>query len=68
MVAVEVPARTTWNWVPDETGIGKAVVDESQTAFEFVQSLAAELSRGRVDLPTCPDVANACNTRSTARN
>lgn len=57
MAAVQVPARTSWSWLPDETGIGKAVVDEGQSAFEFVQSLAAELSRGRVDLPTCPDVA-----------
>lgn len=31
---------------------------EHQGAFDFVQSLAAELSRGRIDLPTCPDVAN----------
>lgn len=28
-----------------------------QRSFEFVQSLAAELSRGRVDLPAYPDVA-----------
>jgi HD-like signal output (HDOD) protein len=33
-------------------------VDAFQTAFGFVQSLAAELSSGRIDLPTCPRVAS----------
>lgn len=57
-MAVDNSAPTSWSWLSDETGIGQAVVDDNQSAFEFVQSLAAELSRGRVDLPTCPDVAN----------
>lgn len=57
-MAVDTSVRTSWSWLPDETGIGQAVVDDNQSAFEFVQSLAAELSRGRVDLPTCPDVAS----------
>jgi len=57
-MAVDNSVRTSWSWLPDETGTGQALVDDNQSAFEFVQSLAAELSRGRVDLPTCPDVAN----------
>ena len=27
------------------------------TAFEFIKSLAAELSRGKVDLPSFPEIA-----------
>jgi len=57
-MAVDNSVRTSWSWLPDETGTGQALVDDNQSAFEFVQSLAAELSRGRVDLPTCPEVAN----------
>jgi HD-like signal output (HDOD) protein len=50
--------RTTWSWLPEDTpAADQAPLDERQSAFEFVQSLAAELSRGRVDLPTSPDVA-----------
>lgn len=48
---------TAWGWLPEDPAAAQATVDEHQTAFEFVQSLAAELSRGRVDLPTSPDVA-----------
>jgi HD-like signal output (HDOD) protein len=58
----------TWQWVPDDVAqasagtsaedAGAARADDYSTAFAFVQSLAAELSRGRVDLPTCPDVAS----------
>jgi HD-like signal output (HDOD) protein len=57
-MAVDNSVRTSWSWLPDETGTGQALVDDNQSAFEFVQFLAAELSRGRIDLPTCPDVAN----------
>jgi len=57
-MAVDNSVRTSWSWLPDETGTGQALVDDNQSAFEFVQSLAAELSRGRIDLPTCPEVAN----------
>jgi HD-like signal output (HDOD) protein len=50
--------RTTSSWLPDAApDVTQTPVDERQSAFEFVQSLAAELSRGRVDLPTSPDVA-----------
>lgn len=43
-----------------EHGGAEPVADagnDSQKAFEFVQSLAAELSRGKVELPSYPDVA-----------
>jgi HD-like signal output (HDOD) protein len=68
---VETPtaADATWQWVAD--GVESAApgaggddlvtttgADDYSTAFAFVQSLAAELSRGRVDLPACPDVAS----------
>ena len=39
-------------------GDGVVGVDGYQTAFGFVQLLATELSRGRIDLPTCPQVAS----------
>lgn len=32
--------------------------DDFRSAFDFVRSLAAELSRGRIDLPTFPEVAS----------
>lgn len=60
-------AEETWEWVDGEAGAAApgagapapvATADDYSTAFAFVQSLAAELSRGRVDLPTCPDVAS----------
>lgn len=61
-------SATTWQWLPSDddpapipaqaTAPADDPQDERETAFEFVQSLAAELSRGRIDLPTCPDVAN----------
>lgn len=38
---------------PDDT----AVQDPNSFAFAFVQELAKELSRGKVDLPSIPDVA-----------
>ena len=69
--SVEAPtaAEGTWEWVSEDgaaasaglTGTQDAAApsaDDYRTAFAFVQSLAAELSRGRVDLPTCPDVAS----------
>lgn len=50
--------RTTWSWLPEDApAADQTPLDERQSAFEFVQSLAAELSRGRIDLPTSPDVA-----------
>ena len=59
----------TWQWVGEDGGpaltepsgaedVATTRADDYSTAFAFVQSLAAELSRGRVDLPTCPDVAS----------
>ena len=62
-------ADATWQWVNDDVGAGSpdaggdqhvetSGADDYSTAFAFVQSLAAELSRGRVDLPTCPDVVS----------
>jgi HD-like signal output (HDOD) protein len=59
----------TWQWVTDGVDSGTPAAggddlvtttgaDDYSTAFAFVQSLAAELSCGRVDLPTCPDVAS----------
>jgi HD-like signal output (HDOD) protein len=69
-----VPGTTTvaWEWVTEKEPAGPlagsdsdgdsdavtANADDYSTAFAFVQSLAAELSRGRVDLPTCPEVAS----------
>ena len=61
-------ADAAWQWVTDDVGAGTPGADrpddvttpgadDYSTAFAFVQSLAAELSRGRVDLPTCPEVA-----------
>ena len=41
----------SWAWRVDETDAASG----RQTAFGFVQSLAQELSRGRIDLPTCPE-------------
>jgi HD-like signal output (HDOD) protein len=38
-------------------GESSAAAAAFQTAFEFVQALASELSRGTVDLPAYPDVA-----------
>ena len=49
--------RSTWSWLPDDEAGESSQVADHQSAFEFVQSLAAELSRGRVDLPTSPEVA-----------
>ena len=62
-------ADAAWQWVTDDVGAGTPGADrpddvttpgadDYSTAFAFVQSLAAELSRGRVDLPTCPDVVS----------
>jgi HD-like signal output (HDOD) protein len=68
---VESPTATadaTWQWVADDVvadspdggneSVATPGADDYSTAFAFVQSLAAELSRGRVDLPTCPDVVS----------
>lgn len=41
----------TWAWRVDSSDSPES----RQTAFGFVQSLAQELSRGRIDLPTCPE-------------
>jgi HD-like signal output (HDOD) protein len=61
--------RTTWSWLPDAgSAVTQTPVDERQSAFEFVQSLAAELSRGRVDLPTSPDVARQLQEALDADN
>lgn len=57
-MAQDSVSRTAWHWLPEEERKETTAAEDRQTAFEFVQSLAAELSRGRVDLPTCPDVAN----------
>jgi HD-like signal output (HDOD) protein len=63
-------ADATWQWVTDDHAVPVAAevsgaddapatsADDFSKAFAFVQSLAAELSRGRVDLPTCPDVVS----------
>ena len=62
-------AGATWQWANDDVGadtsgaerpddVPSPGADDYSTAFAFVQSLAAELSRGRVDLPTCPAVAS----------
>jgi HD-like signal output (HDOD) protein len=57
MVA-EPRGTDTWQWLPaDPPTPAAAAVDPRDSAVEFVQSLAEELSRGRVDLPTCPEVA-----------
>lgn len=57
-MAADNIVRTSWDWLPDASADdGVADCDEHQRVFEFVQSLAAELSRGRIDLPTCPNVA-----------
>ena len=69
---VDASAETgiaAWQWVPDDapptsdtvSALDASVAagaDDYSTAFAFVQSLAAELSRGRVDLPTCADIAS----------
>lgn len=50
--------ETQWPWVAD-VAIGEpAGAEDFQTAFEFVRALAAELSTGRIDLPTAPGVAS----------
>jgi HD-like signal output (HDOD) protein len=57
-MAPEPEKTDTWQWLAaDETVPDVAAASSRESAFEFVQSLAAELSRGRVDLPTCPEVA-----------
>jgi HD-like signal output (HDOD) protein len=57
-MAADNNVRTSWDWLPDASADdGVADCDEHQRVFEFVQSLAAELSQGRIDLPTCPNVA-----------
>jgi HD-like signal output (HDOD) protein len=56
-MSADIRVHTTWSWLPEEQDARQSPVDEHQSAFQFVQSLAAELSRGRVDLPTSPDVA-----------
>src|SRR5512135_2654696 len=49
----------TWQWVDDsDAATEPAAAEDYQTAFQFVQALAAELSSGRIDLPTAPDVAS----------
>lgn len=57
-MALDTSSPRTWHWLPEDSTTVTTLADDNQSAFEFVQSLAAELSRGRVDLPTCPDVAN----------
>jgi HD-like signal output (HDOD) protein len=42
--------------MPGPTPPGAARTDAAQEAFVFVQSLAAELARGRVDLPGFPEI------------
>ncbi len=56
-MALENRSTTSWHWLPEGPAVATTVVEENQTAFEFVQSLAVELSSGRVDLPTCQEVA-----------
>lgn len=56
-MALDNRSTASWHWLPEATAVATTAVEENQTAFEFVQSLAVELSSGRVDLPTCPDVA-----------
>lgn len=54
-------SEPAWEWTDDVAARGTtdhAGDDAYHTAFGFVQSLAAELSRGRIDLPTCPQVAS----------
>ena len=52
-------SEAAWAWADDaEPGTGDDAADAYDTAFGFVQSLAAELSGGRIDLPTCPRVAS----------
>jgi HD-like signal output (HDOD) protein len=38
------------------TGAAKASADQDAAAFRFVQSLAQELSTGKIDLPSFPDI------------
>ncbi|MBK7902317.1 MAG: hypothetical protein IPJ97_04675 [Proteobacteria bacterium] len=56
-MALENSSPTSWHWLPEDPAVATTAVEENQTAFEFVQSLAVELSSGRVDLPTCQEVA-----------
>lgn len=53
----ENQARTTPGWLTARPATLRAPSAKREPAFRFVQSLAAELSRGRIDLPTSPDVA-----------
>ncbi len=55
-MALDNRSTTSWHWLPEDPAVAATAVEESQSAFEFVQSLAVELSSGRVDLPTCQEV------------
>lgn len=59
-MTTESSPRADWEWVPEPAESAPANDDAANrdAAFAFVRSLATELSRGRVDIPTDPDVAN----------
>lgn len=57
-MGIERTPRSSRAWNDDADAGEASASNDFQTAFSFVQSLAQELSRGRVDLPTCPEVAS----------